>query len=108
MAVQPLPDDLGHPRKAGDSIELLRRRYGLAAPGAIADLRARWTSLVGEVVARRSEVIDLRDGTLRVRVEDPAVAQRLRWDEARILVEASRSEEVRTLVIKVAPPRDRS
>jgi len=108
MVIQPLPEHLGAPRQIGDSVELLRRRYGLAEPGTVEAVRDGWTTLVGEVLAARSEVIDLRDGTLRVRVDDSAVAQRLQWDQARITAGVAPEGVVRTLSIRVSPKRSGS
>ncbi len=107
MPVDPLPEHVVEPRQVGHSVELLRRRFGIAAPSALGEVRARWATLVGDPLAGKSEVIDLRDGTLRVRADDPAVAQRLRWDEARILAEVSPGDAVRVLSIRVSPlPHD--
>jgi len=105
MPVEPLPEHVVEPRQVGDSGELLRRRFGLTAPSTLDEIRAGWATVVGDVLARKTEVVDLRDGTLRVRAEDPAVAQRLRWDEARILAQVFPSEAVGALSIRVSPLR---
>jgi hypothetical protein len=49
---------------------LARRLFGGTAEGALALLRAAWPAAVGPDVARRTEVLALGSGVLRIRVPD--------------------------------------
>lgn len=105
MPIEPLPEAFGEPLKVGDSLDALRRRFGLPAPSALDAVRAGWSELVGDALAARSEVVDLREGTLRVRADDPAAAERLRWNEATILAEAYPGQQLAALSVRVSPRR---
>lgn len=67
------------------SIDLLRRQFGLGRPDQLAALADQWPALAGDEVAKRSKVIDLRQGTLTVDAYDPATAELLNWSRQRLL-----------------------
>lgn len=86
MPYEPLPTNGADPARLADGLDVLRRRYGLTEPAVLDAVIDSWPELVGDAVASRSEVVDLRDGVLRVTTQDPAVADRLQWDAEHVCV----------------------
>jgi predicted nucleic acid-binding Zn ribbon protein len=83
---------------------------GLAPPDELAALVARWGDVVGEPVAAHARLRSLRDGILRVAVDDAPWATQLRYDAADVLRRAAEvvgSEVACELRVVVEPPRDR-
>jgi hypothetical protein len=67
------------PRPVSDALRRVRRDLGAPEPGAFELLRQRWTELVGGALADHSEPVGVRDGRLRVVVDDPAWAGQFRY-----------------------------
>lgn len=61
------------------SVDALRRQFGLGRLATYETLVAQWPELVGAAAAAESQVIELRNGILRVEAYDPAVAEAIGW-----------------------------
>lgn len=57
----------------------LHSTMGLARPDTVRVLEARWTSILGADLAPRCRLEAVRGTELVVSVDDPAVAEHLRW-----------------------------
>ena len=79
MAIEPLPRDRDTLHPLAGSLERLQRSLGLARPDTLALLTESWPQLVGSRLAAACRLHSLRDGCLTVAVDDPAVAEHLRW-----------------------------
>jgi predicted nucleic acid-binding Zn ribbon protein len=79
MAWQPLPGDRSSVRSLQESLEALHRVLGLARPDTLRLLEDAWVQLLGRHLAERAHLESLVDGRLTVAVEDPAIAEALRW-----------------------------
>ena len=67
------------------SLDRVMHHLGSPAVETVASVFDRWPALVGEQVASRATPVSLRDGTLVVRVDDPAWATQLRFLEAKVV-----------------------
>lgn len=67
------------PRPIGDALARVRRELGTPEPNVLDQVRASWTELVGEALAGHSVPLHLRDGVLRVTVDDPVWAGQFRY-----------------------------
>ncbi|MFN8049877.1 MAG: DUF721 domain-containing protein [Acidimicrobiales bacterium] len=86
------------------SIATLRRQFGLGSQRALDGIVHDWPELAGEMVAQRSDVIDLRAGVLTVDAYDPATADVLKWSQQRLLGavrEAWPGESVSSIAVRV-------
>lgn len=61
------------------TLGVVEARLGLARADAVAVLESRWNELLGDDLATLSELVSLRDGVLVIQVDDPAVADGLKW-----------------------------
>lgn len=61
------------------SVDALRRQFGLGRLATYETLIESWPELVGPQAAAESQVIELRDGILRVEAYDSAVAELIGW-----------------------------
>ena len=82
MAIEPLPRDRDTLHPLAGSLERLQRSLGLARPDTLALLTESWPQLVGSRLAAACRLHSLRDGCLTVAVDDPAVAEHLRWQSS--------------------------
>ncbi len=76
---EPLPDREGVPRDLASVLGRLNRTMGLARPDTLMMLDRHWVSLLGAELASHCTVESLRGAELVVAVDDPAVAEHLRW-----------------------------
>ena len=67
------------PRPLSDALRRVRRDLGAPEPGAFERLRQRWPELVGSALADHSEPVGVREGRLRVVVDDPAWGGQFRY-----------------------------
>ncbi len=67
------------PRPVGDALARIRRELGTPEPSQLDRIRATWPELVGELLAAHSVPLHLRDGILRIGVDDPAWAGQFRY-----------------------------
>jgi predicted nucleic acid-binding Zn ribbon protein len=79
VAIEPLPQDRDTLHSLSSSLGRLQRSLGLARPDTLRILEDAWPQLVGTRLAAVCRVHSLRDGRLTVAVDDPAVADALRW-----------------------------
>lgn len=105
MRWRPLPgDDHTPPTPVGDSVARVLRHLGAPTAGALESVFGQWPTLVGERIAAHAEPVGINEGTLTVRVSDPAWANQLRWLERDLITQLEatlgagvvRSIEVRT------------
>lgn len=89
MPVEPLPTPDRHtgaePRPVGEALDRVLRGLGAPAAPNMSALFRSWPELVGEQLAQRTHPISVRDGALRIAVDDPAWASQLRWLEPELL-----------------------
>jgi predicted nucleic acid-binding Zn ribbon protein len=67
------------PRPVGDALRALRRQLGTPAPSVFERVRSVWPEVVGDALARHSAPLHLRNGVLRVGVDDPAWGGQFRY-----------------------------
>jgi hypothetical protein len=67
------------PRPLSDALRRVRRDLGAPEPGLVERLRQRWPELVGGALAAHSEPVGVREGRLRVVVDDPAWGGQFRY-----------------------------
>ncbi len=70
---------MDEPRPVSDALRRVRRDLGAPEPGAFERLRRRWPDLVGAALAAHSEPVGVREGRLRVVVDDPAWGGQFRY-----------------------------
>ena len=108
MTWEPLPGDAHEPLDLGGALARLQRTLGLARPDAVTAIQQHWTSLLGSELAAVSRLESLHHDTLVVAVDDPAVAEHLRWSANDLLgaVNAVCGGKVATeLSVRVRPRR---
>ncbi len=69
-----------------ESLDRWRRQLGLAAPSTMGSISSMWAEVLGNLAAE-VEPRALVDGTLRVAVIDPAVAEAVRWRASAIVAD---------------------
>ncbi|UDY34341.1 DUF721 domain-containing protein [Dermatobacter hominis] len=89
MAIEPLPRDRETLHALSSSLGRLQRTFGLARPDTIRTLADAWPQLVGTRLATACRLHSLRDGRLTVAVDDPAVADSLRWQRSDLAAAAN-------------------
>jgi predicted nucleic acid-binding Zn ribbon protein len=84
---RPLPSrgDKPDPRRVGDSLDAISRRWGAPKADALAAIFDRWDEIVGDQVAAHARPIRLSGGALVVSVDEPGWATQLRFLEADLL-----------------------
>jgi predicted nucleic acid-binding Zn ribbon protein len=96
------------PRSVVASLDVVARRLGAPPAAVVARIFAHWDELVGPDIADHARPLSLRDGVLTVQVDHPAWATQLRYlspDLLRRLREATGSEDLRELKLRVRPDR---
>ena len=94
------------PRPVSDALRHVRRELGAPSPEALDTIRALWPDLVGDVLAAHSAPVVLRDGVLRVTVDDAAWRGRFRYlaDQLRAAIGARLDGvEVHEIVVTAGP-----
>lgn len=76
---EPLPDREMPIKDLSSVLGRLHTTMGLARPDTVQVLERHWTSLLGADLAPRCRLEAVRGTELVVSVEDPAVAEHLRW-----------------------------
>jgi predicted nucleic acid-binding Zn ribbon protein len=107
MAIEPLPSERNTVHTLGASLERLHRSMGLARPDAVRVLEDSWSGLVGARLARTCRLDSLRGGRMTIAVDDPAVAEHLRWQASDLAAAANQlcgGEVVEEVVIRVSRP----
>ncbi len=106
VAIEPLPQDRNTLHSLSGSLERLQRTLGLARPDTVRILDDAWPRLVGARLAASCRLHSLRDGRLTVAVDDPAVAESLRWQRADLAAAANElcgCEAVEQVEIRLDP-----
>lgn len=107
MSWEPLPDHEAPIKELSATLARLHTTMGLARPDAVRILERHWTSLLGAQLAPRCRLEALRGTELLVSVDDPAVAEHLRWS-ARDLCSAVNAlcdgEVIDQLTVRVRRP----
>lgn len=106
MAVEPLPQDRDTLHSLSGSLGRLQRSLGLARPDTVRILEDSWAQLVGSRLAASCRIHSLRASTLTVAVDDPAIAEHLRWQAADLAAAANDlcgCDAVDKVEIRVAP-----
>jgi predicted nucleic acid-binding Zn ribbon protein len=92
----------------GDALRAVRRQLGTPAPTVFERVRAGWPELVGDALAAHSTPLHLRDGVLRVGVDDPAWAGQFRYlADTLVAALAERVPEAAIREVSVTAPRGR-
>lgn len=68
---------------------ILNSRLGMARPDSVAVLESHWTQLLGSRLASQCHLVGLRDAHLKVEVDDPAVAETMRWMSGDLIAAAN-------------------
>jgi hypothetical protein len=89
VAVEPLPSDRNTTHTLGQSLERLHRSMGLARPDTVRILQDAWPQLVGTRLAATCRLDALKGGRMTILVDDPAVAEHLRWQGADLIAAAN-------------------
>lgn len=79
MSWEPLPDREVPIKELSSALERLHTTMGLARPDTVRVLERHWTSLLGSELAQGCHLEAVRGTELVVSVDDPAVAEHLRW-----------------------------
>lgn len=88
MPIEPLPGDRETLHSLSGSLDRLQRSIGFARPDTVRILSDAWPQLVGARLAGLCRIHSVRGPELVVEVDDPAVAEHLRW-QVRDLVAAA-------------------
>jgi predicted nucleic acid-binding Zn ribbon protein len=67
------------PRRVGESLDKVARRLGAPGARSLGAVFGHWDDIVGPVVAAHATPVSLRDGVLRVEVDEPGWATQLRY-----------------------------
>ena len=104
MSWEPLPEQVDHTHALSDALGTLHRRLGLARPDVLRTLERHWVSLLGSQLAPHCRVESVRHDQLVVVVDDPAIAEHLRWSSNDLLSAGGSVCDVTftELVVKVA------
>ena len=111
MGIEPLPSERNTTHTLGASLERLHRSMGLARPDAVRILQDSWSSLVGAKLAAGCRLDSLRGGRMTISVDDPAVAEHLRWQASDLAAAATQlcgGDVVTEVVTRVARPGEGS
>jgi predicted nucleic acid-binding Zn ribbon protein len=73
------------PKRVAEVVGRLSGRWGLGQPAVIATVFLHWKEIVGELLARHAIPVDVRNGTLRIEVDEAAWATELQFFTAGIL-----------------------
>ncbi|MEY2475527.1 MAG: hypothetical protein QOG87_842 [Actinomycetota bacterium] len=67
------------PRRVGESLDKVARRLGAPGARSLGAVFGHWDDIVGPAVAAHARPMSLRDGVLRVEVDEPGWATQLRY-----------------------------
>jgi predicted nucleic acid-binding Zn ribbon protein len=73
------------PVRLRESLDKLARHLGAPDAGVLSGVFSRWEEVVGAAVAAHARPVSLRDGTLRVVVDQPGWATQLRYLESDVV-----------------------
>lgn len=87
--IEPLPQDRDSLHDLAGSLERLQRTLGLARPDTVRILTDAWRGLVGSRLAETCRLHSVRGTTLVIAVDDPAIAEHLRWQRSDLVAAAN-------------------
>ena len=93
------------PTRLGDSLDRVAKRLGAPNSRSLGAVFGHWDDIVGPVVAAHARPVSLRDGVLRVEVDEPGWATQLRYlapDILRRCGEVAGADVVTSVDVKVA------
>ena len=96
------------PVRLGDAIAKVGKELGVPAPDALSALSARWSDIVGPMVAAHATVRSVRDGECTIEVDGPVWATQLRYGANEVLERANAlcsGLELGSVRVVVATPR---
>lgn len=70
-------------------VAAVNKRLGLARADSLVTLEASWVQLLGREIASSTRIASLREGHLRIEVDDPAIADHLRWMSSDLVAAAN-------------------
>ncbi|MGB3411696.1 MAG: DUF721 domain-containing protein [Microthrixaceae bacterium] len=89
MPWEPLRENVDNTRNLNDVLGVLHRRLGLARPDVLITLTEHWVALLGPELAARCTLDSVRYGTLVIGVDDPAIADHLKWSAGELVAAAN-------------------
>jgi predicted nucleic acid-binding Zn ribbon protein len=106
-----VPGEPLDPVPVGDALAAVSAELGLADPGVVGALTARWSEIVGDAIATHATLRAIRGATLTIAVDSGAWASQLRYLEADILARVATivgDGVVDTVRVVVVPREDGS
>ena len=67
------------PKRVGESLDRVAKRLGAPNSRSLGAVFGHWDDIVGPAVAAHARPVSLRDGVLRVEVDEPGWATQLRY-----------------------------
>ena len=105
---KPLPGDKPEPRPVGDSLPRLARRLGAPPPDVLRTVFAQWEEVVGPTIANHAWPLSLKEGLLRIGVDQPGWATQLTFlgpELLRKVAAATGGSTVSSIEVKVVGKR---
>jgi|688.fasta_scaffold1141917_2 hypothetical protein len=85
MSWEPLSSSTDHTHDIAETIQILHRRLGLACSDVLSTLEENWVGLLGAELATHCTLESVHNQTLIILVDDPAIADHLKWSRAELL-----------------------
>ncbi len=85
MTWEPLSSSTDHTHEISETLGVLHRRLGLACSDVLVTLEDNWLSLLGPQLAAHCKLESVRNDVLVISVDDPAVAEHLKWSRMELL-----------------------
>ena len=85
MSWEPLSSPADHTHGIAETIETLHRRLGLACSDVLGTLEENWVGLLGAELASHCVLESVRNQVLVILVDDPAIADHLKWSRTELL-----------------------
>ncbi|MEI7886116.1 MAG: DUF721 domain-containing protein [Actinomycetes bacterium] len=105
MSWEPLSSPADHTHEISEALDTLHRRLGLACSDVLATLEEHWVDLLGSELAKHCDLESVRNNVLVIAVDDPAIADHLKWSRTELLAAANSitgGENFTDLKVKVA------
>lgn len=76
---------MNEPGSLGAGLERMMRLLGGPPPNTMRTIGERWSDIVGPALAEHTAPVELVDGVLTIRCDDPIWSAQIRWMEAEIV-----------------------
>ncbi len=76
---------MNDPSSLGHGLERMMRLLGGPPPNTMRSIESRWGDIVGPALAEHTRPVELVDGVLTVRCDDPVWSAQIQWMEHEIL-----------------------